>query len=177
MKIQQGKITLVALHAADAPFLVNNYGYQPAAVLAGAGSDASGNHLDLIPPATGGIPAHRQIFAATTWCACCRIPVTGYRAAIALLLHNEGELRPNIDYETIWSFKQTTSIVGVAKNQYEAAAVSDDKLQGLLRSGKIKSSDYRLIYHSDVIPRLPLAGSTISSRSSRIKSPGDPGVS
>jgi hypothetical protein len=49
-KIKAGQITVMALHAADAPFLVNNCGYHPVAVL-GDESGASGNRMDLIVPA------------------------------------------------------------------------------------------------------------------------------
>ena len=65
-------------------------------------------------------------------------------------------LRPNVDYTLIWSLKQKASIQGIAQNQYEAAAISDDKLQSMLKSGDIKSSDYRVIYQSEVIPRLTI---------------------
>ncbi len=42
-----GKVTLLALHAADAPFLVNTYGFEPLAVL-GDQSGINGNRLDVI---------------------------------------------------------------------------------------------------------------------------------
>jgi len=145
-----GKVVLLALHAADTPFLVNNYGFQPLAVL-GNQSGVNGNRLDLIVPADSPItkPAdirgHRLV---------CTVPssITGYRAAVALLMGEQG-LRPNVDYEVIWSLKQAASISGITKKEYEAAAVSDDKLQSLLGKGKIQASQYKIIYQSPVIPR------------------------
>jgi phosphonate transport system substrate-binding protein len=145
-----GKITLVALHAADTPFLVNHYGFQPAAVL-GDQSGANGNHLDLIVPANSSISNAADLRGHTLVCT---VPssITGYRAAVALLMRNES-LRPNVDYSVIWSLGQTRSIQGVAKREYEAAAVSNDKLQSLVQSGKVDAKSYRVIYQSDVIPR------------------------
>jgi phosphonate transport system substrate-binding protein len=62
-------------------------------------------------------------------------------------------LRPNVDYTLTWSLSQTTSISELAAGKREAAAISDDKLQALLKKGKVSESDYRIIYKSDVIPR------------------------
>jgi phosphonate transport system substrate-binding protein len=153
-QIKTGAITLVALHAADAPFLVNNAGYQPIAVLADQDTGVSGNHLDIIVPAKSPITRPADLRGHTMVCV---VPssVTGYRAAITLLLKNEN-LRPNVDYTLIWSLKQKASILGIAQNQYEAAAISDDKLQSMLKAGDIKSSDYRVIYQSEVIPRMTI---------------------
>jgi phosphonate transport system substrate-binding protein len=121
------------VHAADAPFLVDNYGYQPVAVM-GAEGGANGNHLDIIVPAGSAIAQPADLRGHNL---ACTVPssVTGYRAAVALLMENLG-LRPNVDYSVVWSLKQTNSILGVANKEYEAAGVSDDKLQTLLSNGK-----------------------------------------
>jgi ABC-type phosphate/phosphonate transport system substrate-binding protein len=149
-KIKDGNITLLALHGVDAPFLVNNYGYQPAAVL-GDESGASGNHLDIIVPPTSAITTPAQLRGHNLVCT---VPssITGYRAAIALLAQTEG-LRPAADYTIIWSLGQKKSITGIAKGKYEAAAISDDKMQSLLRKGTVSPSDFHVIYKSKEIPR------------------------
>ncbi len=145
-----GKVTLLALHAADTPFLVNNYGFQPLAVL-GDPSGVNGNRLDLIVSADSPVTKPADLKGRRLVCT---VPssITGYRAAIALLLQEQG-LRPNVDYEIIWSLSQKASISGVADKEYDAAAVSDDKLQSLLAKGSINASQYRIIYQSPVIPR------------------------
>jgi phosphonate transport system substrate-binding protein len=149
-KLKDGRVTIVALHAADAPFIVNNYGFQPAAVL-GDEVGASGNHLDIIVPQGSEIASPADLRAQSLVCT---VPtsITGYRAAIVLLAENQG-LRPNLDYYVTWSLKQTDSILGVAQKKYQAAAVSDDKLQTMLQAGDIAKTDFRQIYQSDVIPR------------------------
>jgi phosphonate transport system substrate-binding protein len=148
--IAEGKIQIVALHAADTPFLVDNYGYQPVAVL-GSDNGANGNHLDIIVPAGSTIASPADLRGHSLVCT---VPssITGYRAAIALLMQNQN-LRPNVDYTVLWSMGQSRSIEGVTKGEFEAAAVSDDKLKSLLESGQITAASYRVIYSSDVIPR------------------------
>jgi phosphonate transport system substrate-binding protein len=148
--IDSGKVTLLALHAADAPFLVNNYGFQPMAVL-GRGAGINGHRLDLIVPAksqlasASDLKGHRLV---------CTVPssITGYRAATAYLMRDCG-LRPNVDYEIIWSTSQKRSIAGIAEKKFEMAAVSDDKVNSMLAKGEIQSSQYKIVYQSQVVPR------------------------
>ncbi len=150
IKQDAGKVTLLALHAADTPFLVNNYGFEPLAVL-GDESGINGNRLDLIVRSDSPISKPTELSGHELVCT---VPssITGYRAAIAYLMR-EDNLRPNVDYIITWSLGQKKSIQGVADKTYEAAAVSDEKLQSLIADGTIKASDVKIIYQSAVIPR------------------------
>jgi phosphonate transport system substrate-binding protein len=152
-----GKVTLLALHAADTPFLVNNYGFEPFAVL-GDQAGVHGNRLDLIVPAGSSITTAADIKGHKLVCT---VPssITGYRAAVAYLFRDLG-LRPNVDYEVIWSLKPKASITGITgtadkkpEKGYDVAAVSDEKLQSLLDKGTIEASQFKMIYQSPVIPR------------------------
>jgi phosphonate transport system substrate-binding protein len=151
-QISDGKITLAAVHPADAPFIVNNYGFEPVAVL-GTDSGANGNHLDVIVPAGSSIASLADLKGHSLACSA-PSSITGYRAAVAILMQNN-QLRPNVDYYVLWSMGQKKSIKGIADKptKYEAAAVSDDKLQTLVDDGDIEKSQYKVIYQSDVIPR------------------------
>lgn len=148
--IGAGKVTLLALHAADVPYLVNNYGFQPLAVLADA-SGANGHRLDLLVPAGSAIAKPADVRGHQLVCT---VPssISGYRAAIAYLMKECG-LRPNVDYEIIWSTGQKRSITGIVEKKYEVAAVSDDKVNSMLAKGTISASQYKIIYQSPVIPR------------------------
>jgi phosphonate transport system substrate-binding protein len=163
-KIKAGQITIMALHAADAPFLVNNCGYHPVAVL-GDESGASGNRMDLMVPANSPLQHPSDLKGQHMLTCTGPLSIVGYRAAIVLLLQNE-KLRPNVDYYMAWSLGQKESIVGIARGTYEAAAVSDDKLHSCLDKGYVKiaagsttekvplkESMYKIIYQSDVFPR------------------------
>ncbi len=149
-RIRAGEVSVVALHAADVPFLVNNYGYHPVAVL-GAKDGAIGNRFDLLVPAASPMQHADDLRGHTLTCSA-PSSIVGYRAAVALLMQNQN-LRPNVDYFINWSLKQKDSVRGIAKGEYEAAAVSDDKLQSMLAKGDINISEYRILYQSDVIPR------------------------
>jgi len=155
--IKAGRITIMALHGVDAPFLVNNCGFQPVAVL-GTDSGIWGNRLDLIVSVDSSISDPSEVKGKTLTCTDSR-SIVGYRAAIVLLMQNQG-LRPNVDYYLAWSLGQTESIDGVAHGNYEIAAVSDEKLRSLLHSKKdekrITESQYKMIYQSDVFPRTTL---------------------
>jgi phosphonate transport system substrate-binding protein len=49
---------------------------------------------------------------------------------------------------------QKRSILGLVRGDFEVTALSDDKLQSMLKSGSAQATDYRVIYESQVIPRL-----------------------
>ena len=149
-EISKGGITILALHAADTPFLVDNYGFQPVAVLADQ-SGVNGNHLDIIVPSNSPISSAADLKGHSLVCT---VPasITGYRAAVALLMENQ-QMRPNVDFFVTWLLGQSRSISGVAKGEYEAAAVSNDKLQSMIDNGKIQKSQVKIVYQSDVIPR------------------------
>ena len=153
LAVKEGKIHIVALHAADTPYLVNNAGFIPAAVL-GSAEGAIGNHLDLAVAPQSRIKSLADL-KGHTLTTTSTASITGHRAAVAVLLQSAG-LRPDIDYLISYSFSQTRSILGIANGDFEAVALSDDKLQTLLKSGRVKPSDYRIIYESQIIPRFTI---------------------
>jgi len=153
LAVKAGKYHIVALHAADAPNIVNVAGFIPVAVL-GAEAHVHGNRLAIAVGAKSKIQSLADIRGHML--ACTRPDsITGYRAAITVLQQEAG-MRPVVDYSVYWSYSQTQSILGVASGEFQVAALSNDKLQTLLKKGKVKESDYRLIYQSQVIPRLTI---------------------
>jgi phosphonate transport system substrate-binding protein len=148
--IADSEIHIVALHAADTPFVVNNAGLVPVAIL-GNESAASGNHLDLLVKPDSRIKKladlRGRILTSTV-----PTSIVGHRVAVAVLLQ-EAKLQPNVDYFVNYSFGQTRSLTGLLDGDYEAVAISDDKLQSLLRKEKVKPTDYRIVYESQIVPR------------------------
>jgi phosphonate transport system substrate-binding protein len=149
--VRAAKIHLVALHAADVPYVVNNAGFVPVAVLGTAGA-ASGNHLVLAVHPKSKIKSLADVRGSRLTCTR-PDSITGYRAAIAVLAQEEG-MRPNVDYDVHFSLGQKRSIGGLLEAKHAIAALSADKLQEMVRAGEIKEGDYRVIYESQVIPRL-----------------------
>jgi phosphonate transport system substrate-binding protein len=151
--VKAGTIQLVALHAADAPYVVNNAGFIPVAVL-GTEAGAHGNRLDIAVAADSKIRALGDIRGHKLTCTEPN-SMTGYRAAIIVLAQQAG-LRLDEDYAINFSLGQKRSVLGLIGGDYSVAALSDDKVQSMLKKGSIKPSDYRVIYQSEVIPRLTI---------------------
>jgi phosphonate transport system substrate-binding protein len=151
--IKDGQIHVVALHAADSPYLVNNAGFIPVAVVA-RDAGAEGNRLDLAVSNDSKIKSLSDLRGHALTCST-PVSITGYRAAVALLLQEAG-LRPDVDYSVTFSLSQKRSVLGLRDGEFEAAALSDDKVQSLLKAGRIKESDFRTIYQSQVVPRFTI---------------------
>jgi phosphonate transport system substrate-binding protein len=151
--IKSGGLHVVALHAADVPYLVNNTGLVPFAVL-GTDQGASGNHLAIAVSAKSDIKSLADLRGRKLTCTR-PDSITGYRSAIAVLSWEAG-LRPNVDYHIHFSHGQKRSIRGLVEGDFVVAALSDDKLQSMLKDGEIEKSDIRLIYESQIIPRLTI---------------------
>ncbi len=151
--IKGGKIHVVALHAADTPYLVNNAGFVPVATL-GSDAGASGNHLVIAVAANSPIRSladvrgHNLTYTQPD-------SITGYRAAVAVLSQDAG-LLPGVDYRFHFSHGQKRSIRGLVQGDFEIAALSADKIESMLADGSLKQSDYREIYASQVIPRMTI---------------------
>jgi phosphonate transport system substrate-binding protein len=151
--IKAGTIHIVALHAADAPYVVNHAGFIPVAVL-GTEDGAHGNHLDIAVDPKSDIKTLVDLRGRKLTCTA-PDSITGYRAAIAVLAQDTG-MRPDVDYFINFSHGQKLSVLALARGDIEIAALSDDKVQSMLESGDVKPSDYRIIYESQVIPRLTI---------------------
>jgi len=149
--VRAGRIQVIALHAADVPYLVNNAGYIPFAVL-GTGDSASGNHLLLATRPKSGVKSLRDLAGKTLVCTR-PDSITGYRAAVAMLASEAG-LRPSLDYKVAFSFGQKRSILGLTEGEYEVGSLSADRLQQMIQEGELKPGDLRIIYESQIIRRL-----------------------
>jgi phosphonate transport system substrate-binding protein len=152
--IKAKAIHVIALHAADAPYVVNNAGFVPFAVLGTEAGAHHGNHLDVAVGPSSEIKTLADLRGHTLTCTA-PDSITGYRAAIAVLAEETG-MRPDVDYFINFSHGQKRSVLGLAGGDFEVAALSDDKVQSLLKQGSIDKSDYRVIYESEVIPRLTI---------------------
>jgi len=151
--VKAGSIQIVALHAADTPYVVNNAGFIPIAVL-GTKTGANGNRLDIAVAADSKIRALADIRGHKLTCTEPN-SMTGYRAAIIVLAQQAG-LRLDVDYSINFSLGQKRSVHGLIDGDFAVAALSDDKVQSMLNNGSIRASDYRVIYRSEVIPRLTI---------------------
>lgn len=151
--VKAGNVQLVALHAADTPYVVNNAGFVPVAVF-GSESGAHGNRLDIVVGENSPIKSLADLRGRTLTCTA-PDSITGYRAAIAILAQDTG-MRPDVDYSLNFSHGQKRSLLGLVEGKFEVAAVSDDKVQSMLKKGTLEPSQYHMIYQSEIIPRLTI---------------------
>lgn len=80
---------------------------------------------------------------------------SGHLAPLALL-PKEG-LTPGKDYPILFSGKHDQSAIGVQTGDYDAAAVASDVYDRLVKSGRIKGDEMRILYRSDKFPSGPFA--------------------
>lgn len=80
---------------------------------------------------------------------------SGHLAPLALF-PKEG-LTPGKDYSIQFSGKHDQSAIGVQTGDYDAAAVASDVYDRLVRSGRIKGEDMRVIFRTEKFPSGPFA--------------------
>src|SRR5262249_32667023 len=120
----------------------------------GSDAGASGNRLDIAVPANSKIQKLEEL--AGHQLTCTRPDsITGYRAAVAVLM-NEASMRPYVDYSINWSFGQSESIRGLVDGSIPVAALSEEKVQSLIKKDRLKQSDLRVVFQSQVIPHLTI---------------------
>jgi phosphonate transport system substrate-binding protein len=152
--IKQGLIQIVAMHAADAPYVVNNAGYVPFAVLGTEPGSAHGNRLDIAVAPDSKIQQLADLRGKKLTCTA-PDSMTGYRAAIIALSQQAG-LQPDVDYTIAFSLGQKRSVLGLVAGEFAVSALSYDKLQSMIKKGDVQPDDLKLIYQSEVIPRLTI---------------------
>ncbi len=151
--VKAGSIQLVALHAADAPYIVNNAGFIPVAVL---GTEAGGARQSF------GHRCRRQeqdSDAGRYSRSQADVHGTGFDDGLSGRNHRAdaaGRPAPDVDYSINFSLGQKRSVLGLINGEFSIAALSDDKVESMLKNGSLKASDYRVIYQSEVIPRLTI---------------------
>ncbi len=151
--VADGKVHLVAAHAAEIPSLVNDSGLVPFAELRSPeGTD--GNRLVVAVPPRSQVTSLEGLRGKLLVCT---EPdsITGYRAAIVAIGLETG-MQPNVDYQIYFSHKHERSIRGLAIGKFPFIALSNDVLRRMLDEDRIKKSQVRVIYESEVIPRLTI---------------------
>ncbi len=151
--VAAGEIHLVAAHSAEIPCLVNTAGLIPFAELS-TPEAIDGNRLVFaVPPDS----PHRTLADLRGGVLVCTAPdsITGYRAAI-VATYLETTMQPDVDYQVYFSHKHERSVRGLAIGKFSFIALSNDVLERMLRENRIKESQIRIIYESQVIPRLAI---------------------
>ncbi|MEM6757404.1 MAG: phosphate/phosphite/phosphonate ABC transporter substrate-binding protein [Planctomycetota bacterium] len=85
---------------------------------------------------------------------------SGYKAPIVTLYY-DFKMKPNQDYLIVSSWGHETSIRDIVAGEAEAAAVASDLLDRMIASGRISSSDFRVVYQSPPFPSAAIGYSAL----------------
>jgi len=150
--LRDGKLQIAAFGSGTVPLAVDACGFVPVCRLGGSAED--GYHMLIIVPANSPM---NQIYDIKGH----ELGVTevssnsGYKAALVLLSKDVGYV-PGRDFTLRFSGGQDLSIKHIADGTYQAAAVASDVLVRAEAEGRIKVSDFKVIYSSELFPTAPL---------------------
>lgn len=145
---RDGKLHVTGLNTGSLPVAVNLAGFVPAAQL-GSDKGATVVRTEFIVPAKSPVTDLKGIVGHT-------VTLTepnsnsGYKAPI-LLLKDKG-FSLVTDYDIRNSSSHDQSIEGIARGEYEIAAVASDMLGRAISIGTIKQEQVRVLYSSESFP-------------------------
>jgi phosphonate transport system substrate-binding protein len=144
-----GRLHVTGFNTGAVPTAVNRCGFVPVVKL--PTDDGSGmSRMRLIVPADSDVRSVADLRGH-------ELALTdpgsnsGFKAPL-VLLRSDFVLLPGRDYQVRYSGGHDRSIEGIAKRQYQAAAVADDMLARALAAGQIQSGQYRSVYESEKFP-------------------------
>ncbi len=151
--LKNGELHVTGFNSGAVPTAVDAAGFVPVCLVPGNDGVGVTSSSFIVPAASpmkslADIRSHYIAFTYPT-------SNSGFKAPILALLE-KAELRPGKDYNIRYSQGHEQSIVGIAKKEYEVAAVASDMLQRAIVAGEIKKDDYRVLYESESFPTASL---------------------
>jgi phosphonate transport system substrate-binding protein len=137
------------VNAGSTPVAVNCAGFVPAVQL-GTPSGSWDYTMEIIVPSNSSITTVPELKGKTI-AFVSPTSATGFKAPTTLLKSEFG-LELDRDYKSRFTGKHETSIVGVANDDYEAAAVAGALIPRMAERNVIDASKVRVIYVSDPFP-------------------------
>jgi phosphonate transport system substrate-binding protein len=150
--LKSGKLHVTGFNTGAVEMAVNTCGFVPVCV-PGRDDGTFGYQMKIIVPAKSEIKSLADLKAHTI-AFTDRSSNSGYKAAVYIL--KEEGLLPERDYSWRFSTGHPQSILGVCREEYEAAPVASDMLQGAITGKEIGESDFRVIKESERFPPAPL---------------------
>ncbi|MCB2107159.1 MAG: phosphate/phosphite/phosphonate ABC transporter substrate-binding protein [Rhodobacteraceae bacterium] len=147
--LRSGRLHIAGVNTGSVPIAVNCAGYVPFSMMAGP-SGPYAYEMEILVPVNSQIQTptdlkgHTIAFTSPT-------SNSGFKAP-AFMLESEFGLKAGIDYESVFSGKHDSSILGVANADYEAAAIANSVLGRMIERGAVDPSKFRSIYKSPSFP-------------------------
>ena len=147
--MRSGRLHVAGVNTGGNPVAVSCAGFVPFASMS-KGGKVVGYEMEIIVPANSDIKTPADL-KGKTLAFTSPTSNSGFKAPSALLKSEFG-LVADKDFKTTFSGKHDNSILGVANNDYEAAAIANSVLHRMLDRGVVKPDQYRTIYTSQTFP-------------------------
>ncbi len=147
--MRAGRLHVAGFNTGSNPFAVNFAGFVPFAMM--AKEDGSfGYEMEIIVPANSDIQEIADLdgrevaFTEPT-------SNSGFKAPSALLDSQFG-LREGENFTAVFSGGHDNSILGVANEDYQAAAIANSVMKRMIKRGVVEADQIRTIYKSETFP-------------------------
>jgi phosphonate transport system substrate-binding protein len=147
--MRSGRLHVAGFNTGSNPLAVSCAGLVPFAMM--ASEDGSfGYEMEIIVPAASSITSPSDIKGKTL--ALTSPTSNSGNKAPSALMKSEFGLVKDVDFETTFSGKHDNSVLGIANNDYEVAAVANSVLNRMIKRDVIKAEQIRSIYKSQTFP-------------------------
>jgi len=147
--MRSGRLHVAGVNTGGNPVAVSCAGMVPFAMMASA-DGSFGYEMEIIVPADSPIQSPADI-KGKTMAFTSPTSNSGFKAPSALLKSEFG-LEADKDFKATFSGKHDNSILGVANNDYEAAAIANSVLKRMVARNAVDPSKIRTIYTSQTFP-------------------------
>jgi len=147
--MRSGRLHVAGFNTGSNPLAVSCAGLVPFAMM--ASEDGSfGYEMELIVPANSKIMNPSEIKGKTL--ALTSPTSNSGNKAPSALMKSEFGLVKDVDFKTTFSGKHDNSVLGIANNDYEVAAVANSVLNRMIKREVVKADQIRSIYKSQTFP-------------------------
>ena len=147
--MRSGRLHVAGFNTGSNPLAVSCAGLVPFAMM--ASDDGSfGYEMEIIVPANSAIQSPSEI-KGKTLALTSPTSNSGNKAPSALLKSEFGLVKDQ-DFKTTFSGKHDNSVLGIANNDYEVAAVANSVLNRMIKRDVVKADQIRSIYKSQTFP-------------------------
>ncbi len=147
--MRSGRLHIAGVNTGGNPVAVSCAGLVPFAMMA-AKDGSFGYEMEIIVPADSPIQAPADL-KGKTLAFTSPTSNSGFKAPSAIL-KSSFSLVADQDFKTTFSGKHDNSILGVANNDYEAAAVANSVLKRMISRDAVDPAKIRSIYKSQTFP-------------------------
>lgn len=144
-----GLLHIAGFSTGTVPLAVNYAGFHPIVVM-GDKNNSYGYKMEFITYPQSSIKSIKDLKHHTLTLTA-PSSNSGYKNALNVL-KNDFHLKERKDFQIRCSGNHHNSIIGVAKHQYEVAAIASSVKERMLQRGIIKKKDIKCLYQSETFP-------------------------